>query len=292
MQHSLKVITMALPNFLIIGATKSGTTVLYEYLKQHPQIYMSPVKETNFFRDDKNIEEYYAYFQGVTDEQAIGEASPTYLGHPKAYKRIAHYLPNVKLIAIFRNPVDRAYSHFFMEYRLELNGMNDRQILKYFTEIVESQKTPVIINRGFYYTLIKRYLEVFNSEQIKICLYEDLKNDPATLIQDIYQFLGVDQTYTISDKKTYYNKGGIQKNKFLYVSLNNLKKYFNAFFKGFFPEKINKIIYNIYNNIRNSNLSSPPKLTSEIRQELIEIYREETLNLQDLIKRDLSSWLK
>ena len=284
---------MTLPNFLIIGAMKSGTTVLYQYLKQHPQIYMSPVKETNFFmRDNKDIKEYHTFFQGVTDEQAIGEASPGYFGHQKAYKRIARHLPNAKLIAIFRNPADRAYSHFLMKYRQELHGMDDREILEYFTKIIQVEKDIAVTNQGFYYRHIKKYLELFNLKQIEICFYEDLKSDPVSLIDDIYQFLNVDRAYTISDNKTYYNKGGIQNNKFLYISLNNLRKYLNPFLKRFFPEKINKKIYNIYNTIRNSNLAKPPKLTPEIRQQLIELYREDILQLQNLSDRDLSSWVK
>ena len=251
---------MTLPNFLIIGAMKSGTTVLYQYLKQHPQIYMSSVKETRFFaRENKNIEEYYNFFQGVTNEKAIGEASPGYFGHNEAYKCIAHYLPNAKLIAILRNPVDRAYSHFLMKYRQELHGMSDHAILEYFTRIIQVEKDLAVTNQGFYYKHIKKYLEVFNLEQIKICLYEDLKNDPVLLIQDICQFLNVDQIYQIDNDNTYYNKGGMYKNKNFYILLDQLRKYFNTFLKRFIPKNINTKIHKIYNNIRNSSLSSPPK---------------------------------
>ena len=117
-----------LPNFLIIGAAKGGTTSLYHYLNQHPQVYMSPMKEPRFFaleneklnfqNPDKainktsvtSLSEYYKLFDGVTNETAIGEASPLYMYSTKAVERIAHYVPTAKLIAILRNPVDRAYS--------------------------------------------------------------------------------------------------------------------------------------------------------------------------------------
>jgi Sulfotransferase family len=125
-----------MPNFLIIGAAKSGTTSLYHYLNQHPQIYMSPEKEPEFFAlegrkldfdgpDGKevinrriqrnrptNIEEYRALFEGVSGETAIGEASPWYLYSVQAPSRISYYIPGVKLIAVLRNPVERAYSLF------------------------------------------------------------------------------------------------------------------------------------------------------------------------------------
>ena len=120
---------MILPNFLIIGSAKAGTTSLHYYLNQHPEIYMTAVKEPRFFAlegknlnfsgPDKDIinstsvttyEEYIALFEEVSSEKAIGETSPLYLYSEKAIQRIHHYLPDVKLIVILRNPIDRAFS--------------------------------------------------------------------------------------------------------------------------------------------------------------------------------------
>ena len=121
---------MVLPNFLIIGAAKSGTTSLYSYLNQHPQVYFSPFKEPRFFALEgkevnyqgpsqvvnqkaiNTIDEYEKLFAGVTDEVAIGEASTLYLYSPEAPAKIKQYIPQVKLIAILRNPIDRAYSGY------------------------------------------------------------------------------------------------------------------------------------------------------------------------------------
>ncbi|MEQ9368153.1 MAG: hypothetical protein RIG63_03850 [Coleofasciculus chthonoplastes F3-SA18-01] len=100
---------MTLPNFLVIGAAKAGTTTVYQYLKQHPQIYMSPRKEPHFFLKNgtkdypiPTLEDYKALFQGTSDEIAIGEASTSYLTHPQAAERIQYHIPNAKLIAINR----------------------------------------------------------------------------------------------------------------------------------------------------------------------------------------------
>ena len=122
---------MIMPNFLIVGAAKAGTTALHEYLQQHPQIYMTPTKETNFLAfegevlnfhgpGDESLQDfsitdlktYQAEFQQVTNELAIGEACPSYLYLPKAAKRIKQYIPDTRLIAILRNPVERAYANF------------------------------------------------------------------------------------------------------------------------------------------------------------------------------------
>ena len=122
---------MIMPNFLIVGAAKAGTTALHEYLQQHPQIYMTPTKETNFFafegvelnfqgKGDEALKEfsitdlatYQAQFAGIQEETAIGEACPSYLYVPEAATKIKKYIPQVRLIIILRNPVERAYANF------------------------------------------------------------------------------------------------------------------------------------------------------------------------------------
>ena len=149
-----------MPNFIVIGASKAGTTSLYEYLKQHPQIYMSPMKELRFFAIEgekvdfcgpwdrieierysiKTLEDYKNQFQGVTDEIAIGEASPWYLYSEKAPKSIKSYIPDAKLIAILRDPVDRAYSHFSMHV------MNGREPLADFTQALQEEEERILNN--------------------------------------------------------------------------------------------------------------------------------------------------
>ncbi|MDY7015905.1 MAG: sulfotransferase, partial [Cyanobacteriota bacterium] len=136
---------MVLPNFLIIGAAKGGTTSLYTWLAQHPQIYMTPVKEPNFFAlqgenfnypsgtvsqrylDEcvTNFEAYLEQFKAVNCEIAIGEASPFYLYHPQAASRIQQTIPDVKLIAILRDPVERAYSNFLHHIREGFETVED-----------------------------------------------------------------------------------------------------------------------------------------------------------------------
>jgi hypothetical protein len=218
---------MTMPNFLIIGAARSGTTALYRYLKQHPQIYMSAVKEPNFFavteeepgtfRPTKgragrlarhplevvriaDLEAYSALFQEVGDEVAIGEASPFYLITPEAPERIKHYLPGVKLIALLRNPVDRAYSAHSLRW---LYAGQERGS---FGQAVRD------IHWGFYYTHLERYFALFERTQIKIHLYEDFRANPTGVLQDIFGFLGVSDTF-VPDLSGDYNVGGTAKNR-------------------------------------------------------------------------------
>src|SRR5262245_44057756 len=121
-----------LPNFFIVGAPKAGTTSLYEYLRRHPQVYMSPVKEPNYFsyadtvaqnlyHKEKGIEqwdEYVKLFEASNGAHAIGEASVSYLFYPEVPRRLNEKFPDARIIIVLRNPVDRAYSHYYMEHKL------------------------------------------------------------------------------------------------------------------------------------------------------------------------------
>jgi len=298
-----------MPNFLIIGAIKTGTTSLYYYLKQHPQIYMSPVKEPGFFAFEgekldflvdtinkdfvaqlkTDIESYCELFKGVSREIAIGEASAMYLYNPKAPERIKYYIPNVKLIAILRNPVERAYSHFLQRVMKGLEPLKD------FTQAIQEEETrignnerqsPHYIQMGFYYIQLRRYFDRFNQNQIKVYLYEDLKDNPIGVLQDIFHFLGVDETF-IPDTSLRHNVTGIPKSRLLHRFLTR-PNFIKAPFKPLFPEKLRK---RIVMNLKNRNLVRPP-LPPEVHNWLIRLYRDDILRLQDLIQRDLSKWLE
>lgn len=300
---------MEVPNFLIIGAAKAGTTSLYDWLNQHPQIYMTPTKETNFFAFEgeeisypkgsisegyldgfkTSFESYMEQFQGVTNEIAIGEASPSYLYHTKAAARIKYYCPDVKLIAILRDPVERAYSQFLHHAREGFENCSD------FSAALREEDNRILnkwwwgyfyVDGGFYYTQLQRYFEKFDSSKIKVYLYEDLRSNRYDLIKDIFQFLEVDDNF-IPDTSTKYNVTGVPKNKFLHELLSkpNLLK---TSLRRIIPQGLRR---KLAMNLKNANLVKP-EFSLEIRKQLIEIYREDILKLQNLIQRDLSSWLQ
>lgn len=300
---------MLMPNFLIIGAAKAGTTALYYYLKQHPQIYMSPVKETNFFalegekldfrgpgdREAINsfsitdLESYLLQFQGVSNEIAIGEASPLYLYSPKAPERIKFYIPNAKLIAILRNPVERAYASFLHLIR------DGREFFTDFAQALQEEKARIQNNwehiwhyeqMGFYYTQLKRYYDIFRHSQIKVYLYEDFKTRPVSVLQDIFRFLGVDDTFS-PDMYIRPNVSGIPKNKVMHTFLTKPNP-IKTILKPFFPARLRQ---RIVTSLKNRNLVKP-ELSPEIRKQLLQVYREDIMKLQDLIQRDLSKWLE
>lgn len=314
---------MIMPNFLIVGAPKSGTTSLYQYLKQHPQIYLSALKEPAFFAFEgmnldysgspfaqgvgnrpadslkwyqervsaaiTSLEDYQALFEQATDEIAIGEASPGYMYFSRSAERILNYLPEVKLIAILRQPADRAYSGLVHRAQFGLDPEAD------FAKILEQEDYTIddewwgfnhAIRIGFYYKQLKRYFDRFDPSQIRVYLYEDLQTNALGLAQDLFEFLGVDSTFKPDISKKYL-VSALPKNK-LWHQLLTKPNPIKGMVKKLLPESLRQPLGK---NLIQKNLGKPPK-QQEVRQKLTEIYREDILQLQDLIGRDLSPWLK
>ena len=296
---------MAFPNAIVIGAPRSGTTSLYNYLKQHPQVYMSPLKETRFFayegtsvnyrgptdpqtinRDTvTELDDFLRLFEGRSDEPVTGEASPIYLYRSQAPKRIHHYIPDAKLIAIFRNPIDRAYSDFLNMVRLGREPLYDfAEALRAEEQRIEQGWGPFYHYRskGFYFEQVKRYTKLFDREQMKFYLYEDLNRDTDGLMKNIAQFLEIDDTHSL-DTTTKHNKSGVPKSKFIHDLITN--RYVSLLFPGNTLGKVRR-------RLKNINLShEKPQLSPSVRNRLATAYREDILRLQDLIQRDLTSWI-
>jgi hypothetical protein len=304
---------MKLPNFLIIGVQKAGTTSIYNYLKQHTQVYMSPIKETNFLSTDTannspsqettttkygrkkilTLEDYAELFEGVTDEIAIGEISPNYLvNYPTVIKQIKHYIPDAKLICILRNPIDRAYSDYLMHIRDAITTKSKSRTLS--EQIKYSPHKSSILRKGFYYEQLKHFFAEFDQKQIRVYLYDDLCKEPVKFMQEIYDFIGVDHNF-IPDTSKKAQVAEIPKNKLFNEILrteNPLRVLSRNFLKIFLPLEARQIIRN---KLIKSNLTDKtqiPPLTTEEKKQLLELYREDISKLQDLIKRDLSAWLK
>ncbi|MEQ9359219.1 sulfotransferase family protein [Coleofasciculus chthonoplastes] len=309
---------MTMPNFLIIGAMKSGTTSLYNYLKQHPQIYMSPVKEPKFFALEgeklypgyqenqtfewrgsggltriegiRDIEIYRQLFTEVSQEKAIGEASPLYIYIPKAVERIKYYIPEAKLIAILRHPVDRAYSHFINWVQRELEPYNSTflQVLEEEEWRIQNNWSPLFHykHRGFYYIQLQRFFSAFPGDKIRVYLYEDLQETPLNLVQDIFRFLNVDDSF-IPNLQNKSNVSKIPKNKRFHKLITQANP-MKTILKPFVPKRMRD---RLKTNLQAKNMIKP-KLSPELRKQLIEDYRDDIIKLQDLIHRDLSPWLE
>jgi hypothetical protein len=292
---------MMMPNFLVIGAMKSGTTALYYYLEQHPEVYMSPVKEPDFFssRGHKNagdtithLEAYQDLFRGVSGEKAIGEASHSYLYEPRAAAEIRRFIPEAKLIAILRNPTDRAYSHFLHMVRNGTEPLGDfAQALREDEVGVCTERTfQDYIGRGLYCLQLKRYFETFPREQMRVYLYEDLSSAPASTVQDAFRFLEVEDSF-VPDVTLRRNVSGFPRYKSLDSLLRSQSRVKHAV-KIYLPARLRWRLSQAFDQLKTRNLVGPPPVHPEVRRQLIEVYREDVLQLQELIHRDLSGWLE
>jgi hypothetical protein len=289
---------MTLPNFLIIGAPKAGTTSLYHNLKAHPQVYMSSLKEVHFFSEESSqlkegLKYYESLFEDVVDELSAGEASTGYLFSPETPERIKSVVPDVKLIAILRNPVERIYSHYWMKRRRDTLNIETKSggIADHFSQLIERPEIEDFVH-AFYWQSLSRYLQLFDRSQIKVCLFEDLQQDPQNLYLDICTFLNVDRSLLPKASGRIYNKGGDAKNSSLFNLFESLRNRYAKTVSNVLPTSIYEKSRYLYARFReNFMISDYAPLPNGVRQALVNLHREDTLQLQDFLGRDLSHWL-
>ena len=196
-----------LPNFIVIGAAKAGTTALYWYLAEHPMVFMSPLKETNYFAYGLDADgrllygnpevhhfpvtsraDYERLFAEAGRALAIGEASPIYLECPQAATRIHELLPGSRIICAIRHPVDRAYSDYLMYLRSRGRRLDPDRDLSPTAEWARPDSHWMRI--GNYHDQLLRYFQAFPRDRIHVFLFDDLKRSPLTVVRELYGFLG------------------------------------------------------------------------------------------------------
>ncbi|MBO1513128.1 sulfotransferase family protein [Metabacillus bambusae] len=199
----------SIPHFLIIGAQKCGTTSLYNYLIQHPQIIPALSKEVHFFDIyfEKGMDWYRNQFPSLESKRWItGEASPYYLFHPHAPKRIHQFIPKIKLIVLLRNPVDRAYSHYHHQVRMGTEPLSFNEAIKKEESRLKPERIEILKNenyhspiyqncsylaRGRYVEQLKNWMNFFSMEQFLIIRSEDFYSNPTLIFHRVLDFLGV-----------------------------------------------------------------------------------------------------
>jgi hypothetical protein len=295
-------LTKPKPNFFIVGAAKSGTTSLWMYLKQHPDIFMPPTmatKEPGYFchlYGIKNYEKYLSIFDNAKGMKAIGEASHAYLSSPESANWIKNFNPQAKIIIILRNPVERAYSLynwmisegyewiFPFEKALEIEDkrLKDEEF---------KHNNPIYwynylyFNSGLYSKQIQRYLKVFPEKQIRIFLFEDLIKNPVNMTQGIYHFLEVDSKFIPKNTKIYNQQKTPRFVRLQFFCKQKLPKYLN---KLRFPkrQKIQREILKI-----NCSIGKNKNINLNTRKQLQNWYKKDIEKTADLINRDLQHWL-
>ncbi len=295
---------MRLPNFLLIGANKAGTTSLYHYLKQHPEIYFSPVKEPMFFSlygvpappprsapyMDKavyDLESYANLFEQATTETALGEASTSYLAVPRSAATIKNFVPDVRLIAVLRDPAERAFSHYQMDVRMGLEELSFEDAVE--AEVASTEKGEATRRRyvryGMYGKQLGEYFKHFAPEQFSIQIYREFKRDPQPIIRELFRFLNVDESF-VPDMSMHHN-----------TATANVRpaQHANPFRRGY-KSRLRRLVRQTLFGERivaqNRGNAHRPALTREMRVRLREIFREDIIDLQELLGRDLKYWLQ
>jgi hypothetical protein len=313
----------ALPNFFIVGTGKAGTTSLYHYLQQHPQIYMSPIKEPCYFAseirpenltashlrhirrmsrelpgrlsDGKPVrplgwlvsqwEDYLRLFARVNTETAIGEASVGYLWSRTAAANIASRMPNAKIIMILRDPSERAFSQYLHQLSVGLTYSTFREHIKNCMRNSERKLGAhyPFLEVGLYTAQVKRYLDLFPGNNIRIYWYEEAWKDPPSLLEDLFDFLSVDSTFR-SDT----SKKKLQRRAPRFTVLNYLVKQFGIShrLREMTPVRLRPQIRTLL--FRDGFRL---KMRPLDRRYLVDYYRDDVVNLASLLNRDLSGWL-
>jgi hypothetical protein len=301
--------TAGWPTFLGIGAQKGGTSAVHQFLLSHPQIFLPTQKELRYFAHadrplaytgpgDERMprvvvrtwEEYLGAFRGSERFPVRGEISPEYLVlADRSAPEIRRRLPEAKLFAVLRQPVDRAYSNFQHAIRMGREPLADfRSALAAEEKRIADGWSPFFWYRrnGEYGRQLAEFYKVFPKERIRIYLYDDLRGDPGALMADLFRFLGADPAHRV-DFAMEFNSSGIPRNQGLYQILFWLRRT-TRFTDRLIPISLR---YPVHAAMRRAILRPAPRLSPADRKELTEGFRSEIERLQDLIGRDLGSWL-
>jgi len=294
-----------MPNFLIIGAGKSGTTSIYHYLKQHPDVYMSPVKDPLSFafagqhvtwagpgntplisRAITALEDYQSLFRQGSDRRALGEASSAYLYYPAAAERLRQLVPDAKLIVILRCPADRAYSNWLHARRTGDEPVTD------FARALAAEPERISAGwshfyhyraKGLYFRQLSHWMTLFPREQFLLSLYEDLQQDPEQLMRRIFKFVGVEPDFPVDMHKKFNVSGGRMGTR-----VQHLLRSGSPIAQATLPKWLRADLKNAILRMGMRDNRMP----GHVRQELLNDYASDIRQLSKLIGRDVSGWLQ
>lgn len=277
-------------NLFLVGAAKCGTTSFHSYMAQHPNICMSKVKEVNYFTHEEIIKDRL-YYRGNTlisdpkvyknqfdskDYKYLGESSVSYLFYPNTAQKLFEYNPNAKILIFLRNPIDRAFSHYLMDYNAGYINSDFKSIVN---KSCTKQEYQQVIQLGLYYKQVKRYIDLFG-KNVSIHILEEWIGKEYQELRAIEEFLGVPN----------FNKYNFEKENSYFEPNNKYLKFFNrsvllkSFIKCFLSkENISKLKKSI------TKENKKPSLNVDIRKELSSLYKEDIQNLSLLISKNLKT---
>lgn len=293
------------PNLFIVGAPKCGTSAMYEYLAQHPQVKMCDIKEPNFFDTDllyksKRLtqKQYNQLFTADNDTLVIGEASPWYLYSKSAANNIYKFNPEAKIIILLRNPIDMMYAlHSELLFQGCENEVDFEKALS-----LEMGRKAGTINHDFsnphesvyyhdlvtYSTQVERYFSVFGRENVKVIIFDDFKNDASKVYKSIILFLGLSTDFEINTKVVNPNKTYAFDflRKLIMLPSNSIK----TIVKIILPNQKLRIKVAQFILKSNTKIEKRKPLESDFVNKLKPIFKSDIEKLEQLLNIDLSNW--
>jgi Sulfotransferase domain len=276
---------MALPNFLIIGAQRSGTTLLHKVLDAHPEVFVpSRRKEIHYFDRyyDRGTEWYSEFFpsqEEAASYRAVGEVTPDYIFYEEAPGRILDVIPDCRLIVSLRNPVDRAFSGYMHHRR----SFNERRSFEDFLD-----GTRDAVERGFYYQQLTRYLESFPRSAFLILIYEELVSDPASSLERMREFLGLTRGWSDAERLLAERINAAPQPRF--PAAFYLARRFGAFLRYKDLDPIVETVKRLGLLAIFGQRPTRPRMTPTSRARLEALYDDDIRRLEHLLQRDLRPW--
>jgi hypothetical protein len=301
-----------------VGAARAGTTSFASYLRCHPDVYMCPVKEPHFFasevdpdrfRDDfprqmdpreyletrplrpthcvyiRELRHYEALFEAVTHERAVGEASVSYLYSGTAARRIREASPDARILVLLRNPIDRAYSHYLMDHHEMAVSLSD-----FVEDVARDNASPykgwgisnLYVELGLYFEQVKRFLDVFPGEHVKILFFDDYRANWPQAIADVLRFLGIPEHPR--DAADHEKLNSARRTARLPSIASSLRGSAIGRIARKLPFELKRTIWTFASR-------APEPLTVEVRRELAGYFQDDVYKLSSLVQRDLTHWV-
>ena len=302
------------PNFFFIGGMRCGSTSLKLMLEQHPEIYMSPIKEPYYYlaqaiRNKENpsqedfkflqkfekggkyrtTETYRSLFQNVGGAKIVGEASH-YLYHSKAIPAIYKDCPDARILVCLRNPVDRLFSEYLLYIRRgsetgSFSEFVNRHVTPFVKGEVSQKRSVPRLDKGLQADLLEKWLAQFGADQLKVIFFDVFNENPSQTMNDIFRWLDVDTSF--SAEKIHAQKGGAPKVKWL-TSMMNSQHSLSKKIKSQIPKSART---RLRSAIFTKTLERP-EMEEKTRLFLIDFYRDDVDTLSKMLGRDLSDWVK
>ena len=291
---------MKLPNAILIGAQKAGTTSLYDWLGQHPDIFADKgMKEYNYFANNELYCEGDKWFQRAFkkhgNEKIIlhGYVNYIYFSDISA-KRIFQFNNQCKIIVVLRNPIDRAYSAYWdakkvaREESITFEEAIKKEPIYLKKGTLEEQSHLTYLDHGYYTKQLTDFYKYFKKEQIKVILFDDLVQEPSKIMQELFNFLEVDNNFCPDFKVQ--NEAGLPRSIVVQKILQNIKV--PKIIRKNLPQNITSSFKTYLIRQLNIKKVTYPKLSNETRVYLNKLYKDEVYKLEKMIHKDLSHWLK